>query len=388
MTEYDDKSKIRGTVSKAAALFKALRKPDDIPWGDTSYLLEKEDVQKLPRSHLRHHLAARNESTKGSARALSAQLQLSLKHEIEEKKRREENERKRINRLQDLEKKGAIYSVGSNHRGQLGLGDLDHRTKFNVIPETRGEGFTKVSTRNDVVFAITTDHKVFSWGGGGMGPMAIECKQKRSKFESPQNVELLEEEDITNISIGLNHACAISESMVGYSWGSGESGCLGSTNHDGGGTGYSTHPDLISFPMKNGFREFIQTIECGEMHCCALSSIGEIYTWGHAANGRLGVIGGTSKIIRIPHIINISVQIKMVSCGAEHTMAASCSNIYSWGANDGGRLGLGDLANRSTPSIIESLQGLHIIDISCGTWHSACIAAAPMMKSSGWLYTW
>jgi alpha-tubulin suppressor-like RCC1 family protein len=139
--------------------------------------------------------------------------------------------------------------------------------------------------------------------------------------------------------------------------------------------------------MKNGRRKLIQELDTGEMHCCALSSEGQVYSWGLAANGRLGEIDA-SRIISIPRLINIPVQIKMIACGSEHTMAASNSNVFSWGANDGGRLGLGDLDNRGVPCKINSLQGLQIIDISCGTWHSACIAAAPIMKRSGWLYTW
>jgi alpha-tubulin suppressor-like RCC1 family protein len=372
------------SVSKAVKLLKAFRRQDDIPWGDASFLLEKEDIQKLPRAHLRHHLEARNEDLKGgSRRLLTQQLKTSLDREIEEKRKLEEIEKRRIQALSELEMKGAIYSVGSNHRGQLGLGDLEHRQFFTVIPESRGAGFRAVSTRNDIVFAVSESHRVFTWGAGGMGPMAIPCKEKRSNFESPQYVESLEEEDITSIAVGLNHACAISKTGVCYSWGSGSSGCLGN-----GEVKVQTLPDLISFSMmKNGRRKLIQELDTGEMHCCALSSEGQVYSWGLAANGRLGEIDA-SRIISIPRLVNIPVQIKMIACGSEHTMAASNSNVFSWGANDGGRLGLGDLDNRGVPCKINSLQGLQIIDISCGTWHSACIAAAPIMKRSGWLYTW
>jgi alpha-tubulin suppressor-like RCC1 family protein len=371
------------SVSKAVKLVKALRGQDDIPWGDTSYLLEKEDVQKLPKAHLRRHLVARTEEIKGgSRRLLSQQLKMSLDKEIEEKRRQEEIENKRIQALVDLEMKGATYSVGSNHRGQLGLGDLEHRRIFTVIPESRGAAFKTVATRNDIVFAISESHQVFTWGASGMGPMAIECKQKRSNFERPQIIESLEEEDIFSIAVGLNHVCATSTTSVCYSWGSGNSGCLGN-----GEVELQQFPDLISFPLQNGYRKQIQDIDTGEMHCCALSNEGQVYSWGLAANGRLG-FNETSRIISIPRLVTIPVEIKMISCGSEHSMAASNSIVYSWGANDGGRLGLGDLDDRNTPCKITSLEGLHIIDISCGTWHSACIAATAIMANGGWLYTW
>jgi alpha-tubulin suppressor-like RCC1 family protein len=80
-------------------------------------------------------------------------------------------------------------------------------------------------------------------------------------------------------------------------------------------------------------------------------------------------------------------------------MASSEFKVYTWGSNDGARLGLGDFEDREVPYEIVALSGLEILDISCGTWHNACIArqrpsAAEQQEEAdddirgGWLFTW
>lgn len=39
----------------------------------------------------------------------------------------------------------AVYVVGANSSGQLGLGDLARRDRFEVVPETRGAGVSFVA---------------------------------------------------------------------------------------------------------------------------------------------------------------------------------------------------------------------------------------------------
>lgn len=41
--------------------------------------------------------------------------------------------------------KTAVYVVGANASGQLGLGDLAPRDRFEVVPETRGAGVSFVA---------------------------------------------------------------------------------------------------------------------------------------------------------------------------------------------------------------------------------------------------
>lgn len=46
--------------------------------------------------------------------------------------------------------------------------------------------------------------------------------------------------------------------------------------------------------------------------------------------------------------------------------------VYSWGKNDGGQLGLGDCDSRILPTAIESLKGKFCTLVSCG--HNFCMS--------------
>ena len=54
-----------------------------------------------------------------------------------------------------------------------------------------------------------------------------------------------------------------------------------------------------------------------------------------------------------------SPSFQQVSCGSEHSFALSKDGeIYSWGLNFKGQLGLGDFENRHEPTLVESLVPL------------------------------
>ena len=57
-----------------------------------------------------------------------------------------------------------------------------------------------------------------------------------------------------------------------------------------------------------------------------------------------------------PEIVQ-NQEIAHVSCGAEHSFALTTSGeLYSWGLNFRGQLGHGDLENRSRPTLVKNLS--------------------------------
>ncbi|GFU25928.1 RCC1 domain-containing protein 1 [Nephila pilipes] len=75
--------------------------------------------------------------------------------------------------------------------------------------------------------------------------------------------------------------------------------------------------------------------------------------------------------------------IKEIACGKEHVLLLSnFGTLFSYGAGSRGQLGLGSIEGQEKPVLIEALEGLEIKTISAGGWHSAAIS------SSGDLYMW
>jgi hypothetical protein len=52
-----------------------------------------------------------------------------------------------------------------------------------------------------------------------------------------------------------------------------------------------------------------------------------------------------------------------VSCGTAHTLCNTSRGVFSWGCNDGGRLGTGDQAGRSMPVEVPALKGAHVTQV-------------------------
>ena len=69
--------------------------------------------------------------------------------------------------------------------------------------------------------------------------------------------------------------------------------------------------------------------------------------------------------------------------GGYHTVALTKEGkVFTWGYNYNGQLGHGDRQERHIPTKVESLDGLVIVKIACGVYHTIAIA------DDGDAYTW
>jgi alpha-tubulin suppressor-like RCC1 family protein len=114
----------------------------------------------------------------------------------------------------------------------------------------------------------------------------------------------------------------------------------------------------------------ITVIKCGAYHTMALTQSGEVYTWGSNYLGQIGF--GDNKMNLIPTKVKglDENEIKMISCGFNHSMALTESgSVYSWGYNRFGQLGFGNKKYSNTPKQIE-MKDIIIDKITCGAIHS------------------
>ncbi|XP_049277894.1 E3 ubiquitin-protein ligase HERC2 [Anopheles funestus] len=109
----------------------------------------------------------------------------------------------------------------------------------------------------------------------------------------------------------------------------------------------------------------------------------------HLACGECVTIACTSDngIYNIPnHTITLPrhVRVRKVATGFEHCLLLTTNgDVYSWGGGLRGQLGNGEIvAFNDQPRIVEGLAGVKVIDIDAEGWHSAAVT------SFGDLYTW
>ncbi|KAG2457008.1 HERC2 ligase, partial [Polypterus senegalus] len=176
------------------------------------------------------------------------------------------------------------------------------------------------------------------------------------------------------------HYLALSSAGEVFSWGCGEGGRLGH-----GDTVYLEEPKMIAaFSGKQSGNQVLH-IACGSTYSAAVTVDGELYTWGRGNYGRLG--HGSSEDQTTPMLVTGLKGLKVidVSCGsgdAQTLAVTENGQVWSWGDGDYGKLGRGGSDGCKTPKLVEKLQDLNIVKVCCGSQFSVALT------KDGQVYTW
>ncbi|XP_023245825.1 ultraviolet-B receptor UVR8 [Copidosoma floridanum] len=123
-------------------------------------------------------------------------------------------------------------------------------------------------------------------------------------------------------------------------------------------------PDFISCSDEGGRKEHVIKVVQGRC-TVALTNAGHVFN--------------------IPVMLNNpeTVEFVDIACGFDHTiLLAKNGDVYSIGMGTRGQLGHGDLEDCDEPKLIEALAGLKVLQITASGWHSAVVT------DQGDLYTW
>ncbi|KAK8928165.1 Protein Brevis radix-like 4 [Platanthera zijinensis] len=192
--------------------------------------------------------------------------------------------------------------------------------------------------------------------------------------------------DIQHLACGAKHAAFVTRHGEVFTWGEESGGCLGH------GVGVDAiHPHLVESLSAST----IDFVSCGEFHTCAVSTSGELYTWGDGAH-KAGLLGhGTDISHWIPKRISgplEGLQVAFISCGTWHTsLITTAGQLFTFGDGTFGSLGHGNRESILYPREIESLSGLRTVAVSCGVWHTAAVVEVIVTQSSASsakLFTW
>jgi len=315
--------------------------------------------------------------------------------------------------------KGKVYSWGSGAHGRLGLGNQDDfRTPqpIRYLPYA-----TWISCGNRHSLAVTKSSKdgitLFTWGCGKNGKLGL-SDLKGDKVLSPEPVvafvEMKPQYDVLEACCGPEHTVAIAlkssrsqkdkginqQNFKIFAWGANTKGACGRNP--------STKaliwpmPESLEIKKKGTYlRERLKKLEekhesgiirgvhavnvvAGADHSMARSRDGSVYSWGRGSFGQLGI--GRFPLAVSPSRIEFPIQTKIsaISCGANHSLAISFGgNLYTWGSNRLGQLGLAHTEDRFKPMIVEALQGTKVVAIAGGGDHSGALAEIPSKSSSG-----
>jgi len=78
-------------------------------------------------------------------------------------------------------------------------------------------------------------------------------------------------------------------------------------------------------------------------------------------------------------------RVTQVAAGKEHCMLLTeHGQVYSWGGGTRGQLGHGSLASEESPRLVMALDGMRVVKIAAGGWHSAAISEFHDLYMFGW----
>ena len=191
-----------------------------------------------------------------------------------------------------------------------------------------------------------------------------------------------------SILAGSNHAGVIHQNGQLYMWGMGISGRLGLDDTEGGNPRADTNRPTLVQALQG---KPVIRADAGYSHSAAIVSGGELYIWGGASSGKLGLGKLTSNqecYCSVPTRIIIPKcrKIRRVSCGANHSACVgSGGELFVWGCGDGGRLGLGveNMVSQYSPVLVESVLHETFGNVSCGYFQTLALTAVKDQVTGG-----
>ncbi|NXV67944.1 HERC4 ligase, partial [Molothrus ater] len=253
---------------------------------------------------------------------------------------------------------------GNASFGQLGLGGIDEE----IVLEPRKSDFFLNKRVRDVgcglrhTVFVLDDGTVYTCGCNDLGQLGHDKARKR-----PEHVGALDAQNIVAVSCGEAHTLALNDKGQVYAWGLATDGQLGLPGTE----------ECVRVPRNIKSLSEIQIVQvaCGYYHSLALSKGSEVFSWGQNKYGQLG-LGYEYKKQTSPQMIKslLGIPFAQIAAGGAHSFVLTLSGaIFGWGRNKFGQLGLNDDTDRYVPTLLKSLRSQKVVHICCGEDHTAAL---------------
>lgn len=285
-----------------------------------------------------------------------------------------------------------VLAWGVNDYGQIGDGTTDLKSFPVRVKGVGGIGYLQnikqIATGNYSCYALTEDQKILNWGGNQFGQLGTGIFSTNVVY--PDYVLKAPGDTLRNvrsISAGGIFCMALLCDGTVWAWGSNGGGELGQNN-----TTNSPYAVQVKNRAGTGYLSNIKKIEAGDNYGFALSNTDTLWCWGTNSAGELGVGNTTTRFTLPNYTRNFSATgplsgVVDVAAGQGHTLAILSDNtIVSWGMNSSGQLGNNTTTNATLPLHVLDVNGVNplanINYISTGDYFSIA------RTSANQLYVW
>ena len=274
---------------------------------------------------------------------------------------------------------GGVKCWGDNYYGQLG--DNTSGTNNNRLTpvEVAGltSGVTQITAGDNHTCALLSTGGVKCWGYNNSGQIGDNTSGNENNRHTPVEVSGLTR-DVAQITAGANHTCALLSSGGVKCWGANWAGQIGdNTDH------YYSSPTPVEV---SGLAIDVTQITAGARHTCALLSTGGVKCWGDNYYGQLGDnTSGTNKNRLSPvEVAGLTSGVTQITAGGYHTCALlNTGGVKCWGDNEHGQIGDNiSGTNRFTPVDVSGLT-IGVAQITAGGSHTCALLSTGGVKCWG-----
>ncbi|NUO51607.1 MAG: hypothetical protein HOV80_22350 [Polyangiaceae bacterium] len=251
-------------------------------------------------------------------------------------------------------KRGRVFCWGRNGSGQLGVETVEGQSEVPVRVPLDGRA-TLLAAGTNHTCAVLEDGRLFCWGdnedlqiSGSAPPDVL----------APFQVQALPE-PIEALALGEQHSCAIANDRL-FCWGATGLGQCGTTGDELEGP----------FLVDTGVSE----VAAGSFHTCYTRDGGQVRCMGANDDGECGVFVPTPVVpAQVPVGLEGRVATEIASGRGRHTCALVESALVCWGDNSTGQLGRGFVSELELPAGVQAAPAGTVNGFAPGTTHTCAL---------------
>jgi alpha-tubulin suppressor-like RCC1 family protein len=303
---------------------------------------------------------------------------------------------------------GEVLSEGSNNYGQLGIGSTSSTSR--TSPVSGIVGAVSVSAGSYFAIARTSDGAIYVWGSNSYGQIGDGSDTSSTVPVAVQGLP----PNIVDVKAGVNYSLALDSTGQVWGWGTNafsQYGCSAGATPQSRPVRISGAADIAEIAAGNtqslfrksdgtvwllGRQPALSQINCTPTQVAGISNIvaissatdsvfairgdGKFYSWGRNDHG---VLGDGSTVPRSAPVLISSIPDRVVSIESHQDFAlavTSAGDVWSWGLNVFGMLGVGSTTDSATPQRIGGLSGVN--RVAAGT------SSALAVLNDGTVRTW
>ena len=268
--------------------------------------------------------------------------------------------------------RGEVWAWGFDDFGQTGDGtaaDPREVASPQRVDALRGRTATAIAAAAYASGAVA-DGQAYTWGGNtyqhlGLGDTALRT--------SPQPVASLSGafSATTALRLGTSHGLALVDGRL-FSWGYSQYGQLG---RDGD---HQLPGPADGLPGAAA----VTAIAAGNSHSAVVAG-GALYMWGANSYSQLGdgSVGAAATPARTAFFAGMEVTGVGLGANSHGSGAVADGRVYMWGRNNYGQLGDSTITTRRTPTLVPLLADRNATAVRVGEYHSVALV-------EGEVWTW